>query len=199
MRPQPADACLGMKGAELGWLGLGIFVGEGDLTIFQGEAAVLAQGHAQDVGRQRLEGLRAGAHRFTMPHPVLCPALWGDKVNHAGLSQRLAALGANPDGKGRDGDQESCAGWPPRLALLGQCPRGPQGGARGMRVHRPGPGVPPPAHPDRAADNPRLAGERVEGHGGSAEEGVVEELLVAAGQFPPRLGPGKGDQASGAR
>jgi hypothetical protein len=62
-----------------------------------------------------------------------------------------------------------------------------------------GPRVPPPDHPDRAADKPGIVGERLEGCCGSAEEGVVEARLVAAGQFPPRLGQGTGDQAIGDR
>jgi hypothetical protein len=56
-----------------------------------------------------------------------------------------------------------------------------------------------PAQPDRAADKPGIVGERLEGCGGSAEEGVVEELLVAAGQVPQRLGQGQGDQDIGDR
>jgi hypothetical protein len=118
-RPKPANEWLCTEGAARGVRGLGSFVVEGELTIFQGEEAVIADGHAKDVGSQRLAGLRAGAHRFTRHHPGLFPDLWGDKVNHAGLSQRGAEFGAKRDGKGLDGDQEIFLGWQPMLAILG--------------------------------------------------------------------------------
>jgi len=162
-RPQPADACLGTAGAALGVLGLGRLVWAGDRTIFKVEEAVMADGHAQEVGRPLLEGVSASAHRCTRHHPVPCPALTGDTVKHGGLSQRRAECGTTHEGKCLDRPQEIVSGWPPGPASPSPPARGPQVVPRGMGVQRPGPGVPNPAHPDRASDHPGLAGELVEG------------------------------------
>ena len=51
MLQKPADEFLSTESADLGLRGVGIFVLEGDLAIFSGEDAVIADGHTKDVGR----------------------------------------------------------------------------------------------------------------------------------------------------
>jgi hypothetical protein len=51
MLQKPADEFLSTESADLGLLGAGIFILEGDLAIFQGEDAVIADGHTKDIGR----------------------------------------------------------------------------------------------------------------------------------------------------
>jgi hypothetical protein len=199
MRQKPADECRGTAGAERGLRGRRSFGLAGDLTSCQGEAAVMAEGHPKDIGSQILEGVRAGAHRVAMPHPVLFPDLRGDEVKHAALAPRIAEFGAKDDGKRRDRGQESCSGGQPLRALLGQPPRRHPVVAMGMIGHRAGPGVHHPDHPDGAAAKPRIAGARLEGRCGRAQEGVVAEFLGAAGQCPQRLGHGQGHQDIGDR
>jgi hypothetical protein len=194
-RPKPAAAFLSPESAELGVLGVGIVVLEGDLTSCPCQEAVMADGHANDVGRERLERVSAWANWLAMDHPVLCPNRCGDAVKPGGLSQRRAAVGTQHDREGLHRDQASGPGGQPWLVLAGKPAGGHQGGHMGMVVQGSGPRVQHPDQPDRAADNPGIAGELVEGRGCRAEAGVVEALVVAAGQCPPRRGYGTGHQA----
>jgi hypothetical protein len=134
-----------------------------------------------------------------MHHPVLFPTRCGAAVKHRGLSQRLAEFGTQHDRAGLHRDPAICPGWQPLTALAGKPAGRHQVVHRGMVVQGAGARGQHPDHPDRSADNPGIVGARLEGCGGSAEAGVVEELWVAAGQFPQRLGQGKGDQAIGDR
>jgi hypothetical protein len=124
--------------------GLGSFGVEGELTIFQGEEAVIADGHAKDVGSQRLAGVRAGAHRFKGPTQACSQTAGGTRSTTRGFRGAARSLARNVTERALTGTRKSSVD-------------------RGMIVHRPGPGGPHPDPPDCAADKPRIAGERSEG------------------------------------
>jgi hypothetical protein len=61
---EAADELLSGKGAGLKFAGVGGAVAEGHLPVGQLQDAVVADGHAKDVGGQILQGGPTGAHRW---------------------------------------------------------------------------------------------------------------------------------------
>jgi len=57
------------------FLGVALAVLKGDVAIFHFEQAPVADGNAEDVGCEILEGAFARAHRFAMYHPRFVPGL----------------------------------------------------------------------------------------------------------------------------
>ncbi len=191
---EPADACLGRDRADLDGPGLGVLILAGDLAICAREETMSADRHPKAVRSPIVPGVRSTADRCTMHHPVLCPESVGAKVKHGGLAPRIAPLGTPQEGKRLNRHQESCPGREPLSAIGSKPACGHQGVHRGMIVQGTRPGVQAPDPPDLAPDNAWIQGEVLEGLGGGAATDVGEELLVAAGQFPKRIGPGAGDQ-----
>jgi hypothetical protein len=52
-----------------------ILIAKGELTVVELENAVVAEGHAEDVGGEIFQGGLAAADRLTVDDPVLCPGL----------------------------------------------------------------------------------------------------------------------------
>ena len=70
---EAADEFFGRRGAEPGAAGVGEAVTECHFAVFQFEDAVVADGDAEDVGGEILEGVEAIANRLAMHHPLLLP------------------------------------------------------------------------------------------------------------------------------
>ena len=67
------DELFSREGAELDLAGIGRSVAKGDLVVFELDQAAVADGDAEDVGSQVLEGSTSIADRFAMDDPILLP------------------------------------------------------------------------------------------------------------------------------
>src|SRR5450432_2013383 len=117
MLEEAADELLGRDRATLELGGGRLFVGESDLTILELPHAVVADGHAEDVRSEILEGLRAGAHRLGMDHPVFTPDAGCDLSEERSLAQGITKLGAEDAGERFDGHEKVRAGRTPAAVV----------------------------------------------------------------------------------
>jgi hypothetical protein len=191
---EAADELLGVEGAGPEGAGVGGAIAEGDLAVGQFEDAAVADGDAEDVGSQILQGVETIAHGLAMNDPILLPHCWGDKGEEIGLAQSVAELGAEDGGEGLDGKQEVLSGGQPGLTIRGKAASGDEVVNVGVVAEVAPPGMEDADEADLPADEARVLGQVLEGGGRSAEEEVVEGFLVAANDVPELAGQGEGEE-----
>ncbi|MEJ2365865.1 MAG: YmdB family metallophosphoesterase, partial [Deltaproteobacteria bacterium] len=87
------DELLSRQRAAFGFATVAVFVGEGDLIVFYLQNTAVAQGDAEDVGGEILQGGLPIAHGLTVHHPVLLPGVGRDCLKQACLTQDVSELG----------------------------------------------------------------------------------------------------------
>jgi hypothetical protein len=115
MLQEAMDELLCPQRATLFRAGLGVAIAQGDLVIFQLEEPVVAQGNAENVRRQIVQGVETRAHPFTVDDPILLPDAGWDAVITVGLAQRLLEPGSECE-DGKPGCVPRCAARPPSRA-----------------------------------------------------------------------------------
>jgi hypothetical protein len=73
MLQETMDELMGSQGATFFSTGLSVAIAKRDTVILQLEETVVAEGDAENVRGQILQGIETGAHRFTMHDPILLP------------------------------------------------------------------------------------------------------------------------------
>jgi hypothetical protein len=73
MLQKAADELRGREGGEFLSFGWAILITKGDLAVFEFEDAVVAQGHAEDIGGEIFQGGLAAADGLTINDPILVP------------------------------------------------------------------------------------------------------------------------------
>jgi hypothetical protein len=177
--------------ALVGGRGLGR---NGDVALWPRAEAVMAEGHPQDGRRQISQGFFPTAHRRTVNHPGLVPALRLHAREPGGLVPVVAALGPEPPRPRRDVDQKGVAGGEPSAIGRESPARHEVGhGRRGAPVA--GPGVQHATHAEAAAQEPGVPRQVLQGLRGAPQQDVVDHLLGAACQRSQRLGSRAGAHA----
>ena len=78
--------------------------------MLQLEDAFVAQGDAEDIGRQILERGRPFADRATVDYPILPPGLGGHLSEQSLLAQAVSHFAAEKSGQGFDVDEKVILG-----------------------------------------------------------------------------------------
>ena len=141
MLEEAADELLGRQGGSLLLLGFPILIAKSDLAVFEFEDAVVAQGHAEDIGGEIFESRLAAADRFTINDPILLPDLRWHLWVEGSFLEGVAELGAEDLAQSLDGHQEAGVfGWEP-LAIGGEAAGGDQIVDVGVVAEIAGPGL----------------------------------------------------------
>ena len=132
-----------------------------------------------------------------MHDPLLLPDLGRNVPEAIGGLQSLAKFGSEDPGQGSHGEQEVVPGREPGFPVAGQAARGDE--VMNVRVigQVASPGVQDPHHSDLAADEAGVLSQFLSGCGGGFEKQVVDQALVAAGDFVEPGGQGEGEQEVG--
>jgi hypothetical protein len=99
-----ADELEGRQGTDLEFASIRSPVAEGHFAVCQLEDAMVADGDAEDVWSEILQGGQATAHRLAVDDPILLPDCVRDLGKAVGLAQSVAELGAKDTGEGSDGE-----------------------------------------------------------------------------------------------
>ena len=91
---ETTDELFGTDGAVPGFSSVRVFVAKGDLIVFHFQDAIVADGHAKDIGGQILQSGYPTADGLTMNHPIFGPRLGRDQVKQGCLFQFIAEFGA---------------------------------------------------------------------------------------------------------
>ena len=110
----------GGEGAELDLAGIGRAVAKGDLVVFELDQTAVADGDAEDVGSQVLEGGAAVADRFTVDDPILLPDGGWDSVGKFGSLESMKEFGPEDPGEGFDWEKKVMVGRQPGAVIGGQ-------------------------------------------------------------------------------
>ena len=89
----------GRKGTQLELAGIRGTIAEGHLAILQADQAAVADGDAENIGRQVLQSCAAIAYRFAVNDPFLLPDLRRYLCEKGGLLQGLPELAAEDFGE----------------------------------------------------------------------------------------------------
>ena len=157
-----------------------LLVGEGDLVVVEFEDAVVAEGHAKDIGRQILQGGSTCADGSAVHHPILGPGIRGYFSKEVSLLQGIAKLGSKENGERLGMDEEVLAGREPGLAIKRQSAARDQTMQMGMVSQVPSPGLQDGDHADFAAYEARILRQLLQGCCSAAEEQIVDAPLMAA-------------------
>jgi hypothetical protein len=77
---ETTDEFLGSDAAVPGFSGVRVFVAKDHTIISHIQDAVVADGHAKDIGGQILQSSYSAADGLTVNHPIFGPRLGGDQV-----------------------------------------------------------------------------------------------------------------------
>jgi len=77
---------------------LAVLITKGDLAVFELEEAVVAEGHAEDIGSEIFQGGLAAADRLTIDDPILVPDLRGQLGVEGSFLEGVTELGAEDFG-----------------------------------------------------------------------------------------------------
>ena len=110
MLQEAMDEGFSREGASPLLFGLAVLIGEGDLVMLHFENTLVAQGDAEDIGGQILEGRRPSADGTTIHDPCLSPdrgRRLGEKTHFA---QAVTHLATEEFGQRFDVDEEVILG-----------------------------------------------------------------------------------------
>ena len=174
-------------GLELSIVGRAVL--EGDLgslqaaTMIDGNQASVADGNTEDVGGQVFEGSLSIADGLAMHDTCSLPDFGRDLCVESRSSQGALEGSAEQFGERFHGQEEVSARGQPGIAIASHAAAGDQIVDVGMVGQVAGPGMQYAQHPDLSAHKPWVSGQLLGGLGGSAEEQVVDQLLVLAGEL----------------
>ena len=100
------DELFGWDGREFDLIGGRLLVRESDLSIFELEDALVADGNAKEVRGQIFESGFSRAHRLTMNHPIFVPSRLIDEGKQVGLLELIPEFGAEENRERFDVNQE---------------------------------------------------------------------------------------------
>jgi hypothetical protein len=114
---------LGGQGGHSLLVGFPVLIAKGDLTVLEFEEAVVAEGHAEDIGGEIFQGGLATADRLTIDDPILLPDLRWDLGVEGSVLEGVTELGTEDLPQGLDRDQKlAIFGWEPPLAIGREAP-----------------------------------------------------------------------------
>jgi hypothetical protein len=148
----------------------------GDVALLPREEAVGADGHPNDVRRQRSHGFFPTAHRFPVNAPVRVPDLGLHARDQVGLVPVVSDLGPAQPRQRLDVDQTSVAGGEPS-ALGRESPSRHDGGHVRMVAQVAGPGGQDANQADPAANAPWVPRQFLQGLRCAPQQEVREHLL----------------------
>ena len=152
-------------------------------TVMDGEQAPVADGDAVDVRGQILESSLPIADLFAIDNPFSPPDLGRDVGVEGGSAQSALEGSAEQLGEGLHMQEEVFAGGQPRLPITAYPAAGSQVMHVGMVEQVAGPGVQHAYHANLPAHKAWIFCQLLGCPGGSAEEQVVDQLLVLAGNL----------------
>jgi hypothetical protein len=88
------DELFDWQGSGFRMAGSRVWVAESDMGLAQLEQPVVAEGDAEDVGGQILQGRLTGVDRLAMDDPLLLPGFSGDLMRQISLFQGCMKLGS---------------------------------------------------------------------------------------------------------
>lgn len=205
MLKETVDEFVGGEGTELGLVGVGRTIAEGDLVVLELHQAAVGKGNAEDIGSQIFESRASVANRFAVHDPVLFPRKGRDLrpnrgkggIGEGGLLEGVEEFGAEDLGKGFHREQEIRVGRVPG-ALIG-CQSASRDEVVNMGVKREvaAPGVQDAEHADLSAEEARILRQELGGSCGGAEEQVIDQGLMAACQRAQSSRDGEGEHEVG--
>jgi hypothetical protein len=198
MLEKAADELIGGEGHGPPAPVLGVLVAKAHLAFRDGEETMVGQGDAVDIPAQVLQDLLSPLHRrLAIDHPAFGPDRFWQRQVGAFLTHQIEKQAAKELGEGVDRHQVGGTGGPPLGSVGGDPPGGDETVHMGMIDKGASPGVEDAEHADEPPDIMGVCGERDERLGRSAEQNVVQVLLVAADQLPQFLGQGQDDMKVG--
>jgi len=184
MLKEAADELRGRQGGDLLGFGLAVLVSKGDLAVFKFEDAIVAEGYPKEIRGQIFEHGLSAAGRLTVHDPVLLPGWRRHLAVEQSFLEGITELGAEDLAKSFDGRQKSgMLGGKPVLGIGGEAAGGHQIMDMGMVVEIAGPSLEDTDEAELATDPTGIEGQLLEGRRGSAEQEIVNQLLVAAGEL----------------
>jgi hypothetical protein len=126
--------------------------------------------------------------------PVLLPGWRGNLGIEGRFLEGVTELGAEDLAQSLNGDQELGVFGGEPLAIGREAASGHQIVDMGMVVEIARPGLEDADEAELGTDKARVTSELLQGCRGSAEQEIVNQLLVAAGELSQRVGERKGHQ-----
>jgi hypothetical protein len=120
---------------------LPVLITKSDLTVFEFEDSVVAEGHAEDIGGQIFEHGLAAAGRLTVHDPVLLPSWRGNLGTEGRFLEGVTELGAEDLAQSLNGDQELGVFGGEPLAIGGEATGGDEIVDVGVVAEIAGPGL----------------------------------------------------------
>jgi len=177
---ETTDELFSAEGATLELVSGRLFIRAAAVALMKVVETVVTNRDAADVRGEILEGLRPGAHRLAVDHPVFVPEALVDLGPELSLAQFITKLGAEDGGEGFDWDEEVFAGGAP-VAGSSQPTAGDDVVHVGVIAELAGPGMQYSDQAQLSADEPWVLSQLLEGGSGSAEEQIVDCFLIAPG------------------
>jgi hypothetical protein len=198
MLKEAADELRGRQGDDLLGFGVSVLISKSDLGMVKFEDAIVAEGHPKEIRRQIFEHGLSAAGRFTVHDPVLLPGLRRHLAVEGSFLEGITELGAEDLAESFDGRQKSgMLGGKPLLGIGGEAASGHQIMDMGMVVEIAGPGLEDTEEAELATHPTGVEGELLQSRRGSTEQEIVNQLLVAAGEFSQEVGESEGHQEVG--
>ena len=200
MLEEALDEMLHGEGARLELPRVGEAVLEGDLgclqatTLIDGEQTPVAKGNTVDVRCQIFESSLPIADWFAMHNPLSSPDFWGDLCVECGFAQGALEGSAKQFGEGFHRQEEVFACRQPGISIIAYPAAGHQIVDMGMVEQVAGPAMHHTYHSNLPAHKSWIPGQFLGCLGRSAEEQVVDQLLVVAGNLAQFGGKREGQQ-----
>jgi len=198
MLQEAADELRGRQGGDHLSFGVPVLISKSDLGRVKFEDAIVAEGHPKDIRSQILEHGLSAAGWFTVHDPVLLPGLRRHLAVEGSFLEGITELGAEDLAERFNGRQKSgMLGGKPLLGIGGEPASGHQIMDMGMVVEIAGPGLEDTDEAELATHPTGVEGELLQSRRGSTEQEIVNQLLVAAGEFSQGAGESEGHQEVG--
>ena len=120
---------------------MAVLITKSDLAVFEFEDAVVAQGHAEDIGGEIFESRWAAADGLTINDPILVPDLRGQLEVEGSFLEGVTELGAEDLAQSLNGDQELGVFGGEPLAIGGEATGGDEIVDVGVVAEIAGPGL----------------------------------------------------------
>lgn len=181
---ETGDELFDGHGFDFPLLGFAVFVFESDHAVFELEQALVADGNLENIRRQILERVLAGAYWLEVNDPLLFPGFRRDGVEEfgRGLFQGVTKFSAEDFGERALGHEKILARGQP-LSVVGESAA--WNDVVSVRMQDPEiarPGLQHAGDAEFAADIFGIARQFLQGRGRGAKQQIVDEALMAAGQ-----------------
>ena len=195
MDEETPDELFGCHGAALWVPGLSVAIAERQLASFKALDASVRDRGPEEIATEVLDERVARSRVLDMNDPVLLPSLLGHGVVEACGLEGIAELGTEDRRENTTRHEEAgVARLAPPESILCEASRGHE--EVGVRVvaEIPGPGMKDSDHAWLSAEMAGVLGKLLDGLGRTAEQKIVDLLLMRPCQRTERLGQGEGEQ-----